>query len=290
MLHQRISFSRFSGVFFVITSAIGFGAMPIFGKLAFGSGASTTSVLFLRFLSSGLLMVLLMMALGLPWPRGRDLRILVGMGALGYAGQAFFFFSALRHATAGLTSLLLYLYPSLVILASAALGRRPLTLAKVTLALISFIGILLTVNNGLAGTTAGVAFGLGASLVYTVYILIGEKVGGRTGAISAGAVIMLAAAAVFGAAMAISGPHLPKTITGWLAVAAIAVISTLMPIVFFFAGMRRLGASDASTLSTLEPVVTLLLAYNFLGETLRPIQTVGAALVVMSVIMLTRLR
>ena len=48
-----------------------------------------------------------------------------------------------------------------------------------------------------------------------------------------------------------------------------------MPIVFFFAGMRHLGAGDASTLSTLEPVVTLLLAYLFLGETLGLLQALG---------------
>jgi drug/metabolite transporter (DMT)-like permease len=63
-----------------------------------------------------------------------------------------------------------------------------------------------------------------------------------------------------------------------------------MPIVFFFAGMRHLGAGDASTLSTLEPVVTLLLAYLFLGETLGPLQALGAALVIVAVVVLTKMR
>ena len=63
-----------------------------------------------------------------------------------------------------------------------------------------------------------------------------------------------------------------------------------MPIVFFFAGMRRLGAGDASTLSTFEPVVTLLLAYCFLGETLQSVQALGAALVVLAVVILTRIQ
>jgi drug/metabolite transporter (DMT)-like permease len=213
-------------------------------------------------------MVLLMAALRQPWPRGRDLLILLGMGAIGYAGQAFCFFSALHHATAGLTGLLLYLYPALVILASALLGRRKLTLGKSLLALLSLLGILLTVSDGLAGTPLGIAFGVGAAVVYTVYILVGEGVSGRTGANSAGCVIMIAAALVFGCAMLLDGPQPPQSIDGWMAVVAIAIFSTLMPIVFFFAGMRHLGAGDASTLSTLEPVVTLLLAYLFLGEIL----------------------
>jgi drug/metabolite transporter (DMT)-like permease len=281
--------TRLSGILFVLFSATGFGAMAIFGKVAFASGASTTTVLFLRFLSAGALMVALMAILRLDWPRGRDLYILIAMGALGYAGQSFLFFSALHHATAGLTGLLLYLHPSLVIIGSAAIGRRQLTVTKVLLALGSLLGILLTVSDGLAGTPTGITFGIGAALVYTVYILVGEKVTSRTGAISAGCVIMLSAATVFGIAMALNGPCFPKEPIGWLAVASIALFSTLMPIVFFFAGMRRVGAGDASTLSTLEPVVTLLLAYFFLGEILGPVQTLGAAMVIAAVIILTRI-
>lgn len=281
---------RLGGALFIAGSAIGFGAMAIFGKIAFGSGASTATVLFFRFLAAGGLMVLLMAGMRQQWPRGKDLAVLILMGGLGYAGQAFCFFSALHHATAGLTGLLLYLYPALVIVGAAVLGRRKLTWSKVVLAVLALVGILLTVAGGLAGTPAGIAFGVGAALIYTVYILVGEGVTGRTGAVSAGCVIMLSAAAVFGAAMTVEGPSYPGTPAGWLAVAAIAVGSTLMPIVFFFAGMRRLGAGDASTLSTLEPVVTLILAYFFLGEQLSPVQASGAGLVIAAVVILTRLR
>ena len=281
--------SRLSGVLFVLCSAAGFGAMAIFGKVAFASGASTTTVLFLRFLSAGVLMVGLMTVLRSPWPRGRDLAILIAMGVFGYAGQSFCYFSALHYATAGLTGLLLYLHPSLVIIGSAMLGRRRLTFAKVLLGLGSLLGILLTVSDGLVGTPKGIAFGTSAALIYTVYILVGESVTARTGAIGAACVIMLSAGTVFGAVMMFDGPCFPKEMDGWLAVAAIGIISTVMPIVFFFAGMRRLGAGDTATLSTFEPVVTLLLAYLFLGETLGPMQAFGAALVIMAVVILTRM-
>lgn len=263
--------------------------MAIFGKVAFASGASTITLLFLRFLSAGALMVGLMTILRSPWPRGRDLYILIAMGALGYVGQSFCFFSALHYATAGLTGLLLYLYPTLVIICSALLGRRRLTITKVLLALGSLSGILLTVAGGLAGTPKGIAFGTGAALILTVYVLVGESVTARTGAIGAGCVIMLSAASVFGIAMMLDGPCFPREMAGWLAVASIGLFSTVMPIVFFFAGMRRLGAGDASTLSTFEPVVTLLLAYLFLGETLGPMQAFGAALVIVAVVLLTRM-
>jgi len=272
----------------VAASATGFGALGVLGKVAFASGASTAAVLFLRFLIAGALMSLVMGGARLPWPRGRDLVILVAMGGIGYVGQAFCYFSALRHASAGLTALLLYLYPAFVTLAAAALGRQRLTPLKAGAVAAAMAGIMLTVSDGLSGTPAGIAFGAGAAVIYTGYILVGEQVSRRTGVIPAATVIMLAAAAVFGAALLLEGGNWPESPVGWGAVAGIAILATVVPMVGFFAGMQRLGATDAATLSTLEPVVTLLLAAIFLGETLGKVELAGASLVLGAVVALAR--
>lgn len=282
--------TRLAGAAWVIASAIGFGTLGILGKVTFAAGASTAAVLFLRFLIAGMLMAALMLALRLPWPRGRDLLILLAMGGIGYVGQAFCYFTALRYASAGLTALLLYLYPAFVTLAAAALGRQRLTLVKAGAVAASLAGIMLTVSDGLAGTPTGIAFGAGAALIYTGYILVGEQVTRRTGAISAATVIMLAAAAVFGGALFFQGGNWPGSPAGWGAVAGIAVLATVVPMVGFFAGMQRLGATDAATLSTLEPVVTLLLAALFLGESLGAVELAGASLVLAAVVVLARSR
>jgi drug/metabolite transporter (DMT)-like permease len=233
-------------------------------------------------------MVILMNLFRLPWPRGKDLGMLMGMGALGYVGQAFCYFSALRHATAGLTALLLYLYPSLVALTAAMLGRQRLTWQKGAAIAASLAGVFLTVSDGLQGSAAGVAFGVGAAVIYTIYILVGERVVGRTGSMPATTVIMLSAAAVFGIGVITEGPAWPGSQAGWLAMSGIALLSTVVAMVGFFAGMQRLGATDAATISTLEPVVTLLLAYAILGETLGMKQLAGAFLVVCAVLVLAR--
>jgi drug/metabolite transporter (DMT)-like permease len=280
--------SRIAGAAWVIASATGFGTLGVLGKLAFASGASTAAVLFLRFLIAGMLMSALMLALRLPWPRGRDLLILLAMGGIGYVGQAFCYFSSLRHASAGLTALLLYLYPAFVTLAAALLGRQRLTLLKGAAVAASLAGIMLTVSDGLAGTPAGIAYGAGAALIYTGYILVGEQVTRRTGAISAATIIMLSAAAIFGAALLFQGGSWPGSSMGWGSVAGIAVLATVIPMVGFFAGMQRLGATDAATLSTLEPVVTLLLAALFLGESLGAVELAGAFLVLAAVVVLAR--
>ena len=69
---------------------------------------------------------------------------------------------------------------------------------------------------------------------------------------------------------------------GWLA--GLAVVSTVGAIVLFFAGLRRVGPTAASILSTFEPVVTVALAFVAFGESLGLAQLAGGALVLLAVL------
>ena len=284
----RAAARRWQGVLLVAISAAGFASIGLFARVAAASGASLLTVLALRFVLAGILLALGLRHRRLAWPRGRDLAGLVLLGALGYTAQSFCFFSALNHLTVGLAVLLLYLHPALVLLAGAALGRQRLTPRKAALAAASFAGILLTVRGDLAGTPVGLAFGIGAALIYTNYILVGEHLTPRTGVIPAATVIVLSAAVMFSSAALVEGVRWPGTTGGWLAVAGIAVFGTALAIVTFFAGVQRIGAGDAATLSTLEPVVALVLAFVFLGEQLGAVQLAGALLVIASAALLGR--
>ena len=284
----RAAARRWQGVLLVAISAAGFASIGLFARVAAASGASLLTVLALRFVLAGILLALVLRHRRLAWPRGRDLAGLVLLGALGYTAQSFCFFSALNHLTVGLAVLLLYLHPALVLLAGAALGRQRLTPRKAALAAASFAGILLTVRGDLAGTPVGLAFGIGAALIYTNYILVGEHLTPRTGVIPAATVIVLSAAVMFCLGTLVEGVRWPGTTGGWLAVAGIAVLGTALATVTFFAGVQRIGAGDAATLSTLEPVVALVLAFVFLDEQLGAVQLAGALLVIVSAAVLGR--
>ena len=284
----RAAARRWQGVLLVAISAAGFASIGLFARVAAASGASLLTVLALRFVLAGILLALVLRHRRLAWPRGRDLAGLVLLGALGYTAQSFCFFSALNHLTVGLAVLLLYLHPALVLLAGAALGRQRLTPRKAALAAASFAGILLTVRGDLAGTPVGLAFGIGAALIYTNYILVGEHLTPRTGVIPAATVIVLSAAVMFCLGTLVEGVRWPGTTGGLLAVAGIAVLGTALATVTFFAGVQRIGAGDAATLSTLEPVVALVLAFVFLGEQLGAVQLAGALLVISSAALLGR--
>ncbi|NBW00415.1 MAG: EamA/RhaT family transporter [Betaproteobacteria bacterium] len=278
------------GIAAVIGSAIGFGAMSIFARQAYADGADITAVLFLRFLAAGLLMALLMFAWRRPWPRPFAVGVLALMGGGIYVLQSYSFFKALQHASAGLVGLLLYLYPFIVTVLGALLFREPLGVKRVAAVGLALAGTGLTLWGGITGSPAGIAFGVIAALLYSAYILVGSRVLKNEEPFGAAAVVMLSAAAVFGLMTWIGKPSFPQSASGWLAIAAIAVFSTVIAIVGFFIGVRILGAADASTLSTLEPVVTILLAAIFLGERLEPVQLVGAAVVLGAVVWLTRIR
>jgi drug/metabolite transporter (DMT)-like permease len=101
-------------------------------------------------------------------------------------------------------------------------------------------------------------------------------------------VIMLAAAWVFGLVVLARGAAFPVSPVAWAAVGGIALFSTVVAMITFFAGMARLGAADAATLSTLEPVVTVILAAIFLGEAIGGWQIAGGAIILAAVVVLAR--
>ena len=76
------------------------------------------------------------------------------------------------------------------------------------------------------------------------------------------------------------------TAEGWGWLAGIAVVSTVAAVSLFFAGLKRVGPTTASILSTVEPVVTVVLAFRVFGELLGPFQLLGGAFVIAAVLVL----
>lgn len=280
---------RVFGILAVVLSAVGFGAMAIFARFAYLSGAEVVAVLFLRFLFAGLLLTVLMVATRRRWPSRQSVMILAGMGGVGYVAQSYSFFAALQHASAGLVSLLLYLYPVLVTVLGAVFLKSPLGPRRLAAVCLAFVGTVLTLWGAWTGSPLGIALGVLSALLYSIYILIGSRVLATEDSIGSGTVVILSAAAVFGLLVLITQPVFPSGLLAWSSVVAIAVFSTVIGMVGFFIGMRHLGAADAATLSTLEPAVSILLAAVFLQESLSMIQLIGGGVILVAVVWLVRM-
>jgi drug/metabolite transporter (DMT)-like permease len=280
--------NRAAGAAYIALSAVAFGAMAIFGKLAYSQGIALDSLLFLRFAIAAIAMTGWMLITRHPWPRGRSLVGLILMGGIGYVGQAWCYFSSLAYASAGMTALLLYLFPAIVTVLHAVLARRMLTPLRAVAVLMALGGTALTIGGNVHGQTLGIVFGISAALIYAIYIIVGERVTTGIGAIPVATVILIGSAASSALIVFARGFTPPATWTGWGAILAIALISTVVAIAAFFAGLSRLGAPDASTLSTLEPLATILLATFFLGERISNFQILGGTIILCAVIVLAR--
>jgi drug/metabolite transporter (DMT)-like permease len=275
-------------------SAAGFGAMAIFGKLAYEAGVSTLTLLLVRFSLATVIFGALvaarpaLRASGVGW---RAIAVALALGAVGYATQAGLFFAALHHLDASLLALLVYTYPAWVTLGAFALGReRPSARGLVALAL-SSVGLVFVLAGASSGDfdVLGAALGVGAGLAYTVYILVADRPGGGMPPLALSALVCAGATFTFALTGVLSGELDTGFETdGWLWLGLLAVVSTAVPISTFFAGMARVGPSTASILSTFEPVVTVSLAYLVFSETLSPAQIAGAALVLGAALLLAR--
>ncbi len=281
---------RWVGFAAMITSAVSFGGLAIFVRLAYDSGAAPITLLYLRFSIATLCMVGLLRARRLALPRGRTLLWLVLLGALAYVGQSLAFFTALTLASAGLVALLLYLYPMIVTIVSVVLFKERLTRGKVGALGLAVVGTGLTIGPVEGGQPLGILLGVLAACIYAVYILVGSRVTPAAGAIPSSTIIIGSAALVYGGLMLLQGAALPQTALGWWAIVGVAIISTVIPIVTFFIGLEQIGPTAASTISALEPFVTVVLAVLVLGERVVALQVAGGALILVAVVLLARIR
>ena len=280
---------RLIGVLLIAVSASSFGAMAIFARIAYEAGANPVTVLFLRFTIAAIFMVAIMAAKDIAFPRGRTLITLLCMGGLGYVGVSLAFFTALTMAPAGLVAILLYLYPAFVTVLATIFFKKSVTILKMGALLLSLGGTILIIGlDGGRGQFLGIVLAITAAVLYSIYIIVGSKAVSNVNVLAASTTVIIAAGVVFSAIVAVKGVKLPATPTGWVAVFAIALVSTALAIVTFFAGLKRIDPANASMISTLEPVVTVVLAVIVLGEAITMPKILGGMMILAAVTLLAK--
>jgi len=267
---------------YCLASGAAFGAMAIFGKLAYDEGASVGTLLSVRFTLAAVLFWAISGVGAVRALARRDVAAGLALGAGGYALQAGCYFAALERIDASLLSLLVYTFPGIVAVAAVALGRERMSARRgVALALASG-GLALVVAGSGAGAIEplGAALGLGAAVVYSAYILVGDGVARRVPARELATLVCTGAAVSLTAGSLLLGDLRPGALTpaGWGWLAGLAAISTVGAISLFFAGLRRVGPTAASILATVEPLVTVVLAFLVFEEAPAAVQVAGGVL------------
>ncbi len=269
------------GLVLILVSTVAYGTMPILAKLAYANGVRTGSLLFWRFTLAALLFALLMRRGQPPW---RQRLLLWGLGAV-FIGNALTYFKALETVPATTVSLVLYTYPVIVMLESALFGLEHLTVRGLFAALLAFSGCALTAGAARTGGP-GVYYALVSAFVYATYVVLSSRIARSVPAETAALHLAQVAAVVMGVLALLRGElALPAEPVAWLTVLAIAILCTVVAMYAFLAGLARVGPGRAAVISSLEVLVTLVLAFLFLGERLGPRQWAGAVLILGAVLL-----
>nr|WP_246344844.1 DMT family transporter [Conexibacter arvalis] len=275
----------------LVAGAAAYASQPTLGKIAYDHGADTVGLLTVRFGAAALLLLAALAPSLLRrerlLPRGGA--GLVALATVVYVGQSYTFFESLARMDAAPTILVLYLYPLFVAAGSALVLRRPLTRRQALLLPVTLLGVALSVGVTGRVTADGVAFGLASALFYAVFFLLSKAVLDRGGEPLRMTTAVYAGTAVAYLAMALGGgAAIPHGAAGWSAVGVTVVVGTIASAVLVLLGLRRLPAPTASMLMLTEPVAAIALAAVALGEPIGALQALGAAIVVGSLLLLTR--
>jgi drug/metabolite transporter (DMT)-like permease len=275
------------GTAMVLISATAFGTISILAKVAYRVGFDIFQLLAFRFTLATFGMVAVALVLGQN-PLALERRLLAKLFALGavvYTAQALTYFLALRSLPASLCILIVYIYPSLTVIAGWLYLRRAITRWHGIALVSSFAGVVLLLGGARFTLEWALVFAIASPLIYTSYILLGESLMRSAPAAGASAVIFSGTALAFCILAVFTGHFaLPPSPVGWLVGVAIAVVPTMVAISLFMAGLPRIGANRAALLSTWEPVVTVLLAVLLLGDRLSGVQVAGGLLVLLAVV------
>jgi len=282
---QKQTFTK--GYLLVLISAICYGLQPFFAHFAYNDGASPTGLLLARFSVAALVLLLWLKAKGVPLPRPKVFfqSALIGIG---YAGAALGYYSASHSTSVSLAVILMFSFPAFVTLYSILVLREPTTKTRIASMLLALTGVLLATGIDLQGDLQGILWALFAALSYGAAIVYGSHTAKPENPVASAWVILLAGMLTFACASAFQGADLPQTSDGWFAVLGLATFATIAPIATFIAGSPLIGASTASTLSTLEPVVAILIAVSLIGEALPTMTLMGGALVLIAAVLLAK--
>ena len=224
--------------------------------------------------------------------RRNDLLLALFAGLLCYYLGALANFYALTIIDASVERPLLFAYPIFVVIINTAITRQPPS-ARVLLALLlTTLGVVLVtgaLNARLsASQCSGMAWILFCSLSIAIYTLISGELTQRLGsglftftAMTAAAVGMAVHYQIFA-----GWESVDLSVAAWWTLAALVVFSTVLPLFLMAEGVRRVGASKTSLISTLGPPATAILAQELTGEILAPAQWFGIGLVLTGVMAL----
>ena len=295
------------GIAFAIAGILAFSFRPIWIKLAYavptesGHPVSPVTLLFLRMVLSLPFFVAIAIWLSqskekAPSLTTRDWLAIAGLGFVGYYLASFLDFLGLQYVGAGVGRLILFLYPTMVLLISFLFLRKAPTRRELIALVVCYSGVALILSHRFGGESIesrlfllGVLLIFGSALSYAVYLVAGSQMVKRVGSMRFTAYTMIIstfpAVAQFFLMEPLSALRLPSAV--WVYAIVMATFSTVLPVFLQAEALKRIGANHFALLGALGPLSTAFLSALGLEERFGPLQWLGAALVIAGVLLVS---
>ncbi|MFB0945518.1 MAG: drug/metabolite transporter (DMT)-like permease [Spirosomataceae bacterium] len=222
----------------------------------------------------------------------KDWGIIALLSMLGYYIASWFDFMGLQYITAGLERIILFIYPTLVVLFSRIfLGKTISRKAMIALG-ITYLGVFIIVIDPhifeAENFIKGGSMILVSAVTYALYLVFGGEQINKYGSINFNSIAMLFSSVYvvlhFTAFSDMSITALPLSLYGYGIV--LAIFCTILPTFMVMEGIKLLGANLGSIVASIGPVSTIFLGYIFLGETFTIQELIGSALVIVGVVLI----
>lgn len=289
--------TKLVGGLIAMIGAILFSTKAVLVKLAYQHDIDAVSLLMLRMLFSLPIFVIIGLA-SLKNDETSQVNLkeniwkVTILGLLGYYLASYLDLSGLKYIDASLERIILFIYPTLVVMLSYLIYRIPISRIQVVAIIITYIGIIiafranLTVSQGPEVDT-GALFVLGSAISYSLYLVgtgdLSVKLGTK---VYTSISMSIAAFAIIIHNCIVNGFNLFDFVPQvYVYALMISVISTIIPSYLIVEGIRRVGASNSSIIGSIGPISTIILAIIFLDEKISLIQGLGSLVVILGVIL-----
>ncbi|MGI5920448.1 MAG: DMT family transporter [Syntrophomonadaceae bacterium] len=279
--------ANISGVLYIIVSAFMYATLPILAKLAYTMGLTPGNVLLLRYFFAFAVLFLYIVIIS----KGPILSFsfwIISQGVCLVLGSLFYLL-AVQYIPAGVASVIFFVHPAIVATLSLLLFREKPSWHLFLGLFLAILGIILIsrISQGFTGISAwGVCLAIFSSLTYSGYSLISQK-----NVAAQSPYVLTTTFSLLGIVFFtmvnytdldfITSLNIPQLLIGL----AMGLFNTVLALVFYLKGVKKIGASHAALVSTLEPVLTVLIAFLVLEEVLTSMDIIGSLLVFASMLL-----
>ncbi len=280
------------------TGVIFFSSKAVLAKMVYQYDVDALSVLTLRLLFA-LPFYLGVFLFSIKDIKHKSLKItdfykIIGLGMIGYYLASFLDFVGLTYISAGLERLILFVYPTIVLIISAIFLKKKATRTQILAVVITYLGVLLAFYKNTYTGSQDIFLGgilvFGSAVSYAVYLVGTGKLIHRFGTklFTSIAMTVSAVAAIihFGIIHGINFFDFPFQV--YVLTFLMAIICTVIPSFLITEAIHKIGASNVAVIGSIGPISTIILASIFLSEKVTVFQILGTIVVIGGVLLLAK--